>query len=310
MVTVLNLVTNDEASFYRQQTAALADAGVTETTLAVPGEHRAGETTQTRSVVDYLRFYPRAVRESLHGYDLVHANQGLTAPGAVAQRRLPVVVSLWGLELLDRYASVTRWCARQADAVVVMSPEMDAALDRDCHVIPHGVDMEQFAPRPRGRARAALGWADDRRHVLFPYSRHRWEKDFPRARRVFEAAAARLDDPAELHTPFRVPHEEMPRYLNAADALLLTSRKEGSPNVLKEALACNLPVVSTDVGDVRERLDGVSRSFVCRTDRALVARLREVLATDRRSDGREHVTEVRLERMTERLLTVYEEVLS
>lgn len=310
MTSALSLVTNDEAPFYRQQTTALAEAGVECTTLSVPGEHQVGETTQTRSVFDYLRFYPQVVRRSFGDYDLVHANQGLTAPGALAQVRLPVVLSLWGLELLAQYATVMKWCARFADAVIVMSEEMAAELRRDCHVIPHGVDLEQFAPMAQGSAQAAVGWDPNRKHVLFPYSRHRWEKDFPRTRRVFEAAAGRVDGDVTLQTPYPVPHEAMPRYLNAADALLVTSKTEGSPNVVKEALACNLPVVSTDVGDVRERLSGVSQSFVCRTNRELTARLIQVLEAGRRSNGREHAAELSLERMAERILAVYRDVLS
>jgi glycosyltransferase involved in cell wall biosynthesis len=100
----------------------------------------------------------------------------------------------------------------------------------------------------------------------------------------------------------------MPTYMNAADALLLTSNREGSPNAVKEALACNLPVVSTDVGDVRERLSGVSPSAVCTTDDGLTDALVDVLAQGARSNGRDIVREVSVSRTRDRLHAVYQQV--
>lgn len=309
MVSVLNLVTNDEAPFFRQQVDAVERAGVTCRTLAVPGHHRP-EVGESRSVADYLRCYPRVLKKSFGSYDLIHANQGLTAPLALAQPNLPVVVSLWGLEVFNRFRTIVKPCTRRCDAVVVMSREMAHQLDRACRVIPHGVDLKLFSPRPRTRAQRALGWDPDERHVLFPYATVREEKDFPRAKRVVDGARDRIDDPITLQTPYRVPHAVMPRYLNAADALLVTSEREGSPNVVKEALACNLPIVSTDVGDVQQRLSGADPSYVRRTDDGLVDAVVSVLEEDRRSNGRKHVGDVSLERMAARLVAVYEEVLS
>jgi glycosyltransferase involved in cell wall biosynthesis len=126
---------------------------------------------------------------------------------------------------------------------------------------------------------------------------------------VADAAADALDDPVTFHSVSGVPHAEMPTYMNAADALLLTSNREGSPNTVKEAMACNLPVVATDVGDVAERLDGVSPAAVGETDAELITGLIEVLEADARSDGRDHVRDVSLESMAERIRTVYADVL-
>jgi glycosyltransferase involved in cell wall biosynthesis len=256
-------------------------------------------------VTDYLRYLPMVLRQVSDEYDLVHANYGLTGPYALLQRHLPVVLSLWGSDLFGPFGPLSRWCARGARETVVMSPAMADALGTDCHVVPHGVDLSLFRPRPQAEARAELGWADDRHHVLFPYGTRREEKDYPRAERVVAAADDRLDATVVLQQVTGLPHEVLPTYMNAADALLLTSRREGSPNSVKEALACNLPVVSTDVGDVRERLEGVTPSRVCTGDRELVEGLVAVLADGGRSDGRRAAREVSLDRMGERLLEVY-----
>lgn len=303
---VLSLVTNHRATFYRNQVASLESLGVECTTVAVPGGARQGRDSDSRSPVDYARFYRRVLARSIGDFDLVHANYGLTAPFALAQPVRPVVLSLWGSDVYGRYRPLSLWCARRCDAVVVMSDRMAAAVDAPSVVIPHGVDVETFAPRPRTEAREAVGWRDDARHVLFPYPPSRPVKNYPRARRVVERAQSRLDGPVELHTISGVPHECVATYMNAADALVLTSAHEGSPNVVKEALACNLPVVSTDVGDVRERLSGVSTSFVRSDDDGLVEALVTVLDRRERSNGRAHVETLSVERVGERILAVYE----
>ena len=306
---VLNLVTTPRSRFYRQQVAELTRRGVDETTLAVPGHHEYGEADDGRGVLDYARFLPTVLRHAAGDYDLVHANYGLTAPHAVAQVRLPVVVSLWGSDLAGRYGHVSRFASRFADAVVVMSEAMAADLGRDCHVVPHGVDLDVFRPEPTDEARERLGWRDDAHHVLFPYPEGRAVKDYPRAERVVGAAREQVAGDLVLQTVSGVAHEDMSTYFNAADALLLTSRREGSPNVVKEALACDLPVVSTDVGDVRERVAGVAGSRVTDADDELAAGVAEAVGVDPAPEAREAARRVGKERCTERLLDVYRSVL-
>jgi glycosyltransferase involved in cell wall biosynthesis len=307
---VLNVVTTGEARFFQNQVSVLKRQGVDGSVVQVPGERDfTEENTDGRSPVDYLRLHPRVWTASAGSFDLLHANYGLTGPAALAQTRLPVVLSLWGSDLFSQFAPLSRLCARLSDAVIVMSEGMADALGEDCHVIPHGVDLELFRPMDRARARESVGWPAEGRDVLFPYPPTRTVKDYPRAERIADRVNRRVDDEVTLRTLYGVPHEEMPTYVNAADALLLTSRHEGSPNSVKEAMACNVPVVSTDVGDVRERLDGVAPSTVGRTDTELVEGLADVLRQGGRSNGREHVREVSLDRMGERIREVYRSVL-
>jgi glycosyltransferase involved in cell wall biosynthesis len=305
-IRVLQLTTNAEARFFKLQNRTLEQYGVECTTLSVPGTHK---TDSPRSIADYIRFFPQVLRSSFGSYDLVHANYGLTAPMALSQQRLPVVLSLWGSDLNGKYGRLSRACSRHCDAVIVMSEEMRERLGQECHVIPHGIDFELFRPLPRADARAELDWRSDAHHVLFPYSPQRTVKDYPRSERVVEAVDERLSKPVELHTVSGLPHDRMPVYMNASDALLLTSRSEGSPNVVKESLACNLPVVSTDVGDVRERLAGVEPSMVCRSDAELADALEAVLRRGERSNGREMIRDLSVEAMSERIRDIYDSVL-
>ncbi len=307
---ILSLVTSDYAKFYKQQVAGLRERGHTVRTVSLSGTKvEDGVDTGSRSPTAYLRFYPRAVAAAAGEYDLVHANYGLTAPPAVVQPFQPTVLSLWGSDLMGSFGAMSSVCSRFADEVVVMSDEMKAELGRDCHVIPHGIDLDRFKPQPQSEARDALGWDHDKRYVLFPYGPSRAIKNFSRAEHIVEAARQQLDVPVELATMSGEPHERVPLYMNAADALILSSNREGSPNTVKEAMACNLPVISVAVGDVSEQLDGVSHSTVSTDNAELAAGLRSVLASPERSNGREAVAHLSLDFQLDRIESVYASVL-
>jgi len=304
---VLSLVTNHRARFYLQQLDSLRERGIRVDVVTVPdGTSGSG----SRQPLDYARFYAAALWASRGDYDVVHANYGLSAPPAVLQWYHPTVVSLWGSDLFGTYGAVGRWAARFADEVIVMSEEMAAELDDDCHVIAHGIDLERFRPEPQAACQAELGWNPEAAQVLFPYPADRSVKNYPRAERIVEAAAAEIDREVELQTVSGVPHEEMPTYMNAADVLLLTSHREGSPNSVKEAMACNRTVVSVDVGDVGERLAGVEPSAVHTDDSALTDCLVEIIQHGERSNGREQISEISLRRQIDRLVGVYRRALT
>ncbi len=300
---VLALTTYDDAPFLNRQIDALEQRGISVDLLTVPGHVSASE---SRGVRDYLRFVPEVVRQARTGYDLVHAHYGLTAPMALAQRRLPVVLTLWGTDINGPVAPLTRLCARRCAEVIVMTEAMEQELGSACSVIPFGIDLDTFQPQNQDRARDSIGWADDEYHVLFPYPPERTVKNYPRAKRIVAAVNEQLDRPVRLQVVHGVDHDTVPTYMNAADALLLTSESEGSPTSVKEAMACNLPVVSVDVGDVQHNLRGVAPSRVATTDSGLVRGLIDVLKSGSRSNGREAALEVSQERMIDQLLEVYE----
>lgn len=313
MTRVLSLTTTDWRSFYRTQVAALEAAGVSVTTLEVPGDFRARKDgIERRTPVDYLRYLPRVLREVGDGYDVVHANYGLTAPFAALSSALPTtdlgfVCTLWGGEFLDNpYGRAIGPFAASADRVVVPSRAMADRIDLACDVIPFPVDAGLFRPIPRAEARERVGWDEDERIVLFPYAPTREEKNYPLARRVVDS----LEMDATLRWVANQPYEDVPYYLNAADAVLIASRFESGPMTIKEAVACNVPVVSRDVGFAREVLEGVSNSRVVAADADLPEALDAVLAAGERADGRRRVAGYTTEEMGERLRAVYDECLA
>ncbi len=307
---VLHLTTSREV-FFDQQIETLETKGVDTTVVVVPGEDQIdGDMGTGRGAWEYLEYLPR-VRRALRDddYDLIHANYGLTAPYAITQLALPVVLTLWGSDVVGFDGRVTKACAWRCDAITVRSEEMRDLLGHDAYILPSGIDLERFEPMDRADACEQIGWEPGKKHVLFPYSPEYERKNYPLAERVVEGARARLEGDIELQTISGVDHEEVPVYMNAADALLLTSKHEGSPNTVKEAMACDLPVVSTAVGDVRTRLEDVSPSGVGETEDELIDHLVSVLEAETRSNGREEVREVSWDRIGDRILGIYADVL-
>ena len=137
--------------------------------------------------------------------------------------------------------------------------------------------------------------------------------DWPRKRYALARQAMDLlvkTLPAELIVAWGAPHSDIPYYMNACDALVFTSMQEGSPNVVKEALACNLPVVSVPVGDVPTRLAGVAGCQLCSDDRpeTIAEALADVLHRNDRAAGREAVGSLDERALTERVIDIYRSV--
>lgn len=294
-------LTTGRRSFFDAQIDALRAQGVQCTVLEVPGTYTAAD---SRSVIDYLRYYPELLAAQPGAYDLVHANHGLTVPFALAQPTRPVVTTFWGSDLMSDRAWQTalgRYCARHADRVILPSEIMGRSLDTPYTHVPFPVDTETFEPMAREAAKAALGWDTESADILFPYDPDRPEKDYARAQRVVETAAAEAD----LRTVTGQPHDAMATYLNASDAVLVTSKRESGPMIVREAAACNVPVVSTDVGFVRETLAGVEVAAVCTSDTELVAGLEAVLSAQRRPESRSTIDQLHPEWFGHRLEHLY-----
>lgn len=311
MTSVLQLATAREV-FFDQQVDALERSGIECTVCTVPGgEQIDGDMPDRRSGVQYIR-YVRAVQQVLdHGaFDLIHANYGLTAPFATVLGDLPVVLTLWGSDVVGLEGAVTRMFASRADAVTVRTAEMARLLGDDAAIIlPSGVDLQRFRPIDRNTARERVGWDPTSYHVLFPYSRSYRRKNYPLAEAVVDTVRGRVDRPVTLETVSGVAYDRMPYVMNAADVMLLTSVYEGSPNTVKEAMACDVPVVATDVGDVRVRLAGVSPGGVGADVAELSYLVVEAIRSGERSNGRVAVRPLSWEATAARIIDIYEQVL-
>lgn len=193
-----------------------------------------------------------------------------------------------------------------------MSVEMERLLTPRARlhntILPQGVDRDRFHPRDRDQARDELGWPKDRTIVLFAGRAESPEKRLWLAEEAMELATAQIPN-LELRVAAGVPPSQMPLHYAAADCLLHTSVSEGSPNVVKEALACNLPVVATPSGDVLELLHGVDACAVCEPAPTSIANsLIEVLGLRRGSNGRERTMHLGIDVIAQRTIESYREL--
>jgi glycosyltransferase involved in cell wall biosynthesis len=257
------------------------------------------------------------------GVDVVHAHYSYPGIISLLQRAAPVVVTFHGddalgtvtpgggTSLVSRLAVVpsSRLLARAVAAVVVQTEAMRRALGRpDAHVIPCEVDFEVFYPTDRTEARRRLGLDASRPYLLFAADPAIPVKNFPLARAVADSVR-RAVPAAELLVVHREPQPRLALFMNAADVLLFPSYQEGSPNVVKQALACDLPVVAADVGDVATVVGDAPHCHVGRRDLdELAAAVRAALTARARTAGTGRVQRFASSVVAAQLIEVYRSV--
>lgn len=299
--------------FARRQAESLARVGV-----EVEVFHLRSRTSVWTLLRETLRF-----RRRVRSFDpqVIHAHFGTVTAlfAALAAPLRPLTITFRGSDLnVSRSLRslvgfvLSQIAALRAGRIVCVSRQLRERLwwrRGIVIVLPSGVDPEVFRPEARSEVRRRLGWDDDQRVVVFNAGHDPANKRVDLAREALRLtqgllACVRMEVLDGATAPARVPE-----LLNAADCLLLTSDREGSPTVIQEALACNLPVISVDVGDTVERLLGVRRSTIVPREATAIAReLARVLRVPSRSDGRRKVAEFSAPRIAGELCRMYREL--
>ena len=268
-----------------------------------------------KSYVKSIKPLRRKVREG--GYDVIHAHYSWTAymaSVATTGLNVPMVVSLMGNDILDHwwYPGLARMVAKMKPwrAVIVKSQEMRQRVGMPyANVVPNGVNLERFSEKSKVESQKILGWDTAKKHVLFPARKEDTRKNWPLA----EGAVKQLCG-IELHEMNGVPNDQTPILYNAADAVVLPSFYEGSANAVKEAMACNAPLVTTDMGDCRERIEGVEGCYVANTYEVeeFAELLGKALAFGGKTKGRERLLAdgISDRQIAQRLIQIYESVLN
>ncbi|MBN1564067.1 MAG: glycosyltransferase [Anaerolineae bacterium] len=283
--------------------------------------HYRGNQSPLNYLLAWLKLRLKLLRSD---YDLIHAQWGQS--GLLAfPKKLPLVVTFRGDDvygIIDDATGhytrkgkalqrVSRFVARRADQVILVSAAMADLLPcATYHVIPSGVDLDLFQPIPQAEARARLDLPADVPLVLFGGSPRVRRKRYDLAVTVVDIVKQKRPE-VQLIALQNVPHAAVPLYMNACDALLFTSAHEGSPNVVKEALACNLPIVSVAVGDVRERIAEVAGCYLCENPdpAALAEKLDHVLQQRQRTNGRTTVQTIDEQYTVQQTIAVYKAAL-
>ena len=297
--------------FARRQVASLQHAGVDCETFFL-----ASRTSPWMMIKEGRRLHRMA--KSFRA-DLLHAHYGtVTAFLCAVSVPFPLVVTYRGSDLnpspsmswARRFAArlLSQLAALRARQIICVSAQLRERLWWRKHcatVIPSGVDTALFFPCPRNEAREKLRWENCERVVLFNAGDPKLKR-LDLAQAAVEMATAICGQIRFVMLNGDVAPGTIPMMMAAADCLLLTSDWEGSPNVVKEAMACNLPVVTVDAGDVRERLKGVSPSRIVERDPREIAKvLAEILIQGKRSNGSTRVREFSEMSVARRIISIY-----
>jgi glycosyltransferase involved in cell wall biosynthesis len=204
-------------------------------------------------------------------YDIVHAHHGLSGIVSVLRFRTPLIITFHGTDVMIGKIQpfLSRLAAMFSDASIIVSDKLASIIPGT--VIPCGVDTSIFKPINIEAAKTQVGFPLDKKIVLFPF-------DPARKIKRYDLAQSAVDElkkkglPVILQPVWNIANEKMPFYYSAADVMILCSDSEGSPTSIKEALSCNTPVVSTDVGDVAQIVKGIDNVVICKQTSSDIAR--------------------------------------
>ena len=240
--------------------------------------------------------------------DVIHAHFAHSGLLAAMQRRVPVVITFHGSDIHtppNRLISfmAERLCSRAIYVSHALREKALWASGKKSSVIPCGVDTALFKPADKTQARKKLNLKPEKNYILFSSSFSVKVKNYLLAKH----AVARLDSPgAELLEFTGYSREEAALLFSAADVALMTSFSEGSPQFIKEAMACNCPIVTTDVGDARDVIGDTEGCYITGYDPADVAQnLKKALAFNKRTNGREKIMHLDNTKIAKKVLEVY-----
>lgn len=251
-------------------------------------------------------------------YDLVHIHFGVSGMYLLSPFKLkvPTIATFHGSDIQPEGGNgwltihLSRFVAKKADACITLNKRMDSIVklyNRKTFVVPCSVDMDLFKPMNIKKQGNSM-------RIVFPCNRSMWVKDFPLFERVIKMLKTQYGIDCKGETMENLSRPQVAELMNTADLLLMTSFSEGSPQAVKEALACNLPVVSTPVGDVNVLLNGVKDCYVAETrDAEELAKL-VVKALQRNghgTTGRERLTKLHLDQksVADKIYNIYEQSL-
>lgn len=314
---------NELPSYVEEQMAALQSCGILVLRYGITG----------KGVLGYLRSLPalkRAIQQ--HQPDLIHAHYGLSGLLANLQRRVPVVTTYHGSDInkpnILRFSKIAmRLSAHnifvsQRNVTLALSPNslITYRLKKCYTLLPCGVNL----PRPwselqtqRVEQLTLNQWVQrkldkDVKYVLFAGAFDNAVKDPELAKAAIHELASE-GVKVELIELKGYNRDQVNALMYNCDALLMTSKTEGSPQVIKEAMACGCPIVSVDVGDVAERVSGVEGCYVVssREPAAIAEALQQALAFSGKTNGRQRIIEMGLSntQVAERLMAIYERLL-
>ena len=288
--------------YIKEQAAALERAGITIQFYPMRG----------KGIKGYLREISE-FRKTIKSIkpDLIHAHYGLCGLFANLQRKVPVVTTFHGSDINEpQVRKLSKIAIRLSAFSIFVSQEMIdiAKPKKNFALIPCGINLEDYPFVEKLQARKQMGLKPDGKYVLFAGAFDEAVKNAPLAK-----AAVALLPRVELLELHNYSRQQVALLMQAADAFILTSHIEGSPQVIKEALACGMPIVSVDAGDVKERIKDIDGCFLAeRNEKELSIALRNAIAYGKRTLGRTTIIDSMLTNdiIAMRIVEIYEKIKS
>lgn len=202
-------------------------------------------------------------------YDLIHIHYGFSGLYLLAPlvKKVPTVTTFHGSDIQPKGGNgwisvfVSRIVAKHSDAAIVLNDDMETMVKPYCantYMIPCAVNINTFNVLPKTRT-------SSKKQIVFPGNHARLVKNYPLFCEVLSILKDRYNIDIEERELNNMNRVQIAQLFNNSDLLLMTSKSEGSPQAIKEAMCCNLPCVSTPVGDVGKLLEGVKDSYVSKT---------------------------------------------
>ena len=268
---------------------------------------------EQKGIIGYLRMIPKFLKKNKSSQpDVIHAHYGLCGLVANMQRKTPVVTTYPGSDINTSYVRffsiLSMWLSRKN--IFMGDRQLKKVEKWGNHeknlIIPYGIDLGSFYAKSKEEARKILGFTNEQRIALFAGRFSREVKNAPLA-----FSAVNLIKGLELHElTGNYSREEMCTLMNAVDVSLMTSFSEGSPQFIKETLACGCPVVSVDVGDVKDVIGDVEGCYIAeRNAQDIANKIELVLQQNQRINGKEIVEKFDINIIARKLMSCYTQVL-
>ena len=271
-----------------------------------------------KGILGYLQNY-KLLQQAIKSFqpDIIHAHYGLSGLLANIQRRIPVVTTYHGSDINEpKVYPFSRLCMMLSKINVFVfdrttpkprstefTPKTKGGLKKI--VIPCGVNIDLFKPMDKEEARTSLGLDGNKKYVLFAGA---FDNRVKNSELAIQAVSLLNDNNIVLLELKGYSRQHVVELMNAVDSVLMTSFSEGSPQFIKEAMACNCPIVSLSVGDVPQVIEKVEGCYLTTYAAEDVAeKISMALEFGQRTKGRERLMEMKLdlESVAERVRDVY-----
>ena len=296
---------NNLLPFIIEQGEAISKCGAEVDYFAIKGNGMLSYFAQRKSLMQKIKeFQP----------DLIHAHYGLSGITAVLQNKVPVVTTFHNGETLSFSANIlsSLFSLRTKFMVYVAQHIYDLAYlkrKKNYIILPCGIDLHECVITDKEISRKELGLLPDKKYILFGGGFDNLRKNYPLLKEGIDLLKR---DDIEVLEMKGLSRLQISKILSACDLFALPTKSEGSPQALKEAMACNCPIIATDVADIKHLLGDLDGHYICSFDPNDVAeKVEQALNFNGRTKGRERIIELGLtnDLVAKKLVEIYEEVL-